>query len=482
MRSLTLRLSAIALLQLTASVVHAAPGAGFVRADGAPLDPTRDGLSPTREAPPSTLESTAERAAHADWVWVRADASLDVLTMISRSEVGREMDRVELRRGDDDFEPVRLVTESSDRYEAPRAYRSLVVAFGGGVELVNAAGTVLARARVTGPFGVAGALRLRLRAVVVRYDEHGDPADRITERRLTTQLRTALAAWGQCGIGVSESMPVTFAAPPPPHLLAVGAGYGLPASGGLVSLRIAGKPLRANVAKGASPLGAALTLAAAGRALGFRVDVAENERSSAQAGASVDLSFRTRAGKPVALSAPGPLTGDATLDVRIGEVDLRDGLEHFREEDSQTGTLEERTLLRGLLGAGGLESDPTQITLVLVPAFSGSGARLGESFIPSDGSTLAPMVIVDQRGASMGAASMVAPHELGHVLLDQAGHPDAFGADTPSQLMDSDASDGSAYGPRRLTLDECRLARQRSLSRKLVEKWPLRAVPMSSGR
>jgi hypothetical protein len=185
----------------------------------------------------------------------------------------------------------------------------------------------------------------------------------------------------------------------------------------------------------------------------------------------VDLSFRTRAGRLVELTAPGPVSSDATLDVRIGAVDLRDGLEHFREEDSQTGTLEERTLLRAVA-----DGDPTRVTLALVPAFAGTGARLGESFIPSDGSTLAPMVLVDQRGVSMGAASMVAPHELGHVLLDQPGHPDAFGVDTPTRLMDSDASDASAYGPRRLTLDECKLARERSLARGILERWPLRPL------
>lgn len=466
-----------------ASAEPVAARIGFVRADGSWLDPDKDGVSPTREAPPSTLETEAERAAHVDWVRVGGAAALDRITLVSRSVAGREMDRVVLRRGEGGFEPIRLVTESSDRYEAARMYRSAVVEFGGAIELLDAHEQVLARARVTGPFGLAGALRLRVRALVVRYDDRGASgaggSDREAERRLTRDLRSALTAWGQCGIGVSDAMPITFVPKPASHLLAVGAGYGLPASGGSVALTVAGKPLRIRLSKGASPLGVALQIAAAGRKLGFRVDVAENERSMAQAGASVDLSFRTRAGAPVELSAPGPLTDDATLDLRIGVVDLRDGLDHFREEDSQTGTLEERTLLRGILGTprANSSSDPTQVALVLVPAFSGSGARLGESFIPSDGSTLAPMVIVDQRGVSMGSASMVAPHELGHVLLDQPGHPDAFGTDTPTRLMDSDASDGSAYGPRRITLDECRIARERSLSRKLLEKWPLGAWP-----
>lgn len=463
---------AIALAATASRADISEPFAEFVRSDGSALDPSKDGASPTREAPGSTLESQVEKDGHPDWLRVRARSGVSEVTLISRSEVGREMDRVILRRRGNAFEGVRLVTEQSDRIDAQGVYRSLVVDFGGAVELVAGA-AVASRLRVTGPFGVAGALRLRIRAMVVRYDDSGasgaGSSDGDAQRRIARDLRLALAAWTQCGIGTGADMPITFVSKPPAHLLAVGTGYGLPASGGVVRFAIAGRALSVPVQKGTSALGAALVIATAARHLGFHVDVAENERSLAQAGASADLSFRTRAGKLVELTSPGPVSSDATLDVRIGVVDLRDGLDHFREEDSQTGTLEERTLLRAVS-----DGDPTRITMALVPAFAGTGARLGESFIPSDGSTLAPMVLVDQRGVSMGAASMVAPHELGHVLLDQPGHPDAFGVDTPTRLMDSDASDASAYGPRRLTLDECELARDRSLARGILERWPLR--------
>ncbi len=467
MRSLT----ALAVLLLATSAA-AEPRAGFVRADGAWLDPSTDSASPTREPPASTLESQREKDAHPDWLRVRAET--EAVTVVSRSAVGREMDRVVLRARAGMFEAVRLVTEQSDRHDAGGAYRSVVVDFGGSVELYGDGPRPVMSLRVAGPFGLASALRLRMRAVVVRYDDSGasgpGATDSDAQRRVARDLRLALAAWNQCGIGVGADMPITFVAKPPAHLLAVGAGYGLPASGGTVRLQLAGQPLSVAIGKGTSALGAALLIADAARKLGYRVEIAENERSLAQAQSSVDLSFRTRTGKLATLSASAPVSDDATLDVRIGEVDLRDGLEHFREEDSQTGTLEERTLLRAVS-----DGDPTRVTLVLIPAFGGSGARLGESFIPSDGSTLAPMVLVDQRGVSMGAASMVAPHELGHVLLDQPGHPDAFGVDTPTRLMDSDASDPSAYGPRRLTLDECKLARSRSLARGLLERWPMQA-------
>ena len=43
-------------------------------------------------------------------------------------------------------------------------------------------------------------------------------------------------------------------------------------------------------------------------------------------------------------------------------------------------------------------------------------------------------------------------HELGHVLLQVAGHPDDFGSDLPTSLMDADAADSSIFGPRRLSV------------------------------
>jgi hypothetical protein len=42
--------------------------------------------------------------------------------------------------------------------------------------------------------------------------------------------------------------------------------------------------------------------------------------------------------------------------------------------------------------------------------------------------------------------------------LDVAGHPDDFGHDTPTRLMDADSADPSAFGPRRLSVQECERA------------------------
>ena len=56
------------------------------------------------------------------------------------------------------------------------------------------------------------------------------------------------------------------------------------------------------------------------------------------------------------------------------------------------------------------------------------------------------------------------------------GHPDDFGVDVPTLLMDSDAADPSAFGPRRLSLADCARAYRQSgpgASIPLLAIWPL---------
>ena len=73
-----------------------------------------------------------------------------------------------------------------------------------------------------------------------------------------------------------------------------------------------------------------------------------NARIAPGATGSVDVSVRRRDGQLVAVEPVGgaPLSTDASLVVRIGSVDLSDGLQHFGDMDSVAGTLEERTLLK----------------------------------------------------------------------------------------------------------------------------------------
>jgi hypothetical protein len=145
----------------------------------------------------------------------------------------------------------------------------------------------------------------------------------------------------------------------------------------------------------------------------------------------------------------------------------------FGDMDSPSGTLEERSLVKSL------EPVTRGAHVVYVPYFSGGG-RIGESFIYGDGSSVRNVVIVDRSGARARQSSHAVAHELGHVLLDMPGHPDDFGKDTPHLLMDSDASDASAYGPRRLTNDECaRIVRESGPRSKapILEVLPRGPVP-----
>jgi hypothetical protein len=155
---------------------------------------------------------------------------------------------------------------------------------------------------------------------------------------------------------------------------------------------------------------------------------------------------------------------DATLSVNVGAVDLTDGLQHFGDTDSVAGTLEERALVKAVE-----DGDPRTIEVIVVPFFAGGG-RIGESFIASDGSSMRNVVIIDRAGVRARRTSFTLAHELGHVILDEPGHPDDYGVDTPTLLMDSDASDSSPFGPRRLTVDEC--------SRALKQAGPSARVPL----
>ena len=111
-----------------------------------------------------------------------------------------------------------------------------------------------------------------------------------------------------------------------------------------------------------------------------------------------------------------------------------------------------------------------------MPSFDQSG-RIGESFIDDDGAGIQNTVIIDRAALRAGPRSYALAHELGHILLDMPGHPDDYGVDQANSLMDSDASDASLHGPRRLTLADCERALLESGPNAripLAEPWPLR--------
>jgi hypothetical protein len=249
-----------------------------------------------------------------------------------------------------------------------------------------------------------------------------------------------------------------------------------------VRLRVDGHDVTLPVARGAVPARVADAFVRSLERLRLVGVVSTNARIAPGAGGSDDVSVRRRDGRLVAVDAPAgdaPVCTDATLAVRIGSVDLSDGLQHFGDMDSVAGTLEERTLIKGLD-----DGDPRTIEVIVVPFFGGGG-RIGESFIASDLSSVRNVVILDRAGIRARRSSLTLAHELGHVLMDMPGHPDDFGIDTPTRLMDSDGSDASPFGPRRLTVEECaRVIRQAGPGARtpLLVDWPLAPLPTPGAR
>lgn len=361
--------------------------------------------------------------------------------------------------------PIRLVIDDVDRNHVVSRERSLRGEVGGAL-VVRAAGRKLQAIRVAGPrrspLGPIGISRARVRPIVMRLNQGGAPAIGGTDGGaiglVRSEMNLAAAVWGQCGITFRGGPDVSLASPPPAHLLSFGDDLGLPAAGGEVRFLIDRRAISIPLTRGATSAEMARVAATAATRAGFQAILSPNARIAPGAAPSVDISVRHLDGTPANLEpwpAGIPLSTDPSLSVRIGAVDLADGLDHFTDSDSMAGTLEERTLLKALD-----DGDPSTIEVVVVPFFSGGG-RIGESFIFSDQSSLRNMVLVDRAGVRARRSSLTLAHELGHVLMDMPGHPDDHGVDTPTLLMDADASDGSAFGPRRLRVEDCvRVMRQ----------------------
>jgi hypothetical protein len=293
------------------------------------------------------------------------------------------------------------------------------------------------------------------------------------------EIAGAAAAWGECGVsfGPLESVVARVVDPPPPYLLALGNDLGLPASGGHLRFRVDGaKLVDVTTRDGQNPREVAREVALAIERVGFTAIVSLNARIASGAEGSVDVLVHRPGGGLARLERVDlgtPVSSDPSLAARIGAVDLTDGLAHFGDVDSASGTLEERTLLKALD-----DGDPGTVEVVIVPFFTGGG-RIGESFIGGDRSSLRDIVLLDRAGVRARTSSMTLAHELGHILLDVPGHPDDYGIDTPTRLMDADASDASPFGPRRLTLGECARVVHESgpLARSpLLREWPLTPI------
>jgi hypothetical protein len=397
--------------------------------------------------------------------------------------------------------PLRLVIDDVDRNHPLVADRSIKADIGGAIVL-RSEGRKAQMIRVLGPrklprdlfdthsgvqLGSIGRLRATLRPFVVRVTPGGAPAIGGTDAgaidALRAELGSASAIWGQCGVtfGDPRQLDVRLVDPPPSHLVAIGDDLGIAASGGEIRLRAADKTIVVSTSAGETPDRVARNLARQADRAGLAAVVSPNARIGPGLAPSVDVSLRRKDGALVSIeTAPGsPLSTDATLSVRIGSVDLSDGLQHFTDMDAMAGTLEERTLLKAID-----DGDPTTIEVVVVPLFAGGG-RIGESFIGSDLSSVRNVVLLDRAGIRARKSSLTLAHELGHVLMDLPGHPDDYGVDTPTLLMDSDAADASPFGPRRITLQECaRVVRQSGPTGRvpLLAEWPVAPIPTSEVR
>ncbi len=387
-------------------------------------------------------------------------------------------------------ELLRLVTDRIDRDHPAARGRSLIAELGGGVAIALPSGLHLTIVRVGGPrvtpAGPIARLRGRVRATIVRATAGGatpvGATEALAEQVFGDELARTQRVWGACGLGFElEGGKPRVVDPPPPHMVAIGCDLGLPASGGKLQLRADGKDVGADIPAGSTPARAAHLLAVAIERAGLRAVLSANARISSAAHPSVDVLVRKRDGSlaRVELPASGALSTDATLTACLGEADLADGLDHFTDVDSATGTVEERALLKAFD-----DHDPTTLDVLLFPAFRG-GRRIGETFITADGGGLRNLVAIDRAGVRAEGATATLAHELGHVLLDQPGHADDFGVDTPTRLMDSDAADPSAHGPRRLTEAECgRMLAQhgpRSPTGTLTA-WPFEPIPLEPAK
>jgi hypothetical protein len=381
--------------------------------------------------------------------------------------------------------PLRFAIDDVDRNHPLVAERSIKAALGGAI-VFRHAGRKAQMIRILGPrsspAGPIARLRATIRPLVVRVTRGGAPSvggtDAGAVEALRSELAVASAVWGQCGItfGDPRSFEVRLVDPPPSHLVAVGDDLGIPARGGEVRLRVDGKTIAVTTLSGETADRVAAHVARAAERAGLVAIVSPNARIGPGAGPSVDVSLRRKDGTLAAVDSERgqPLSTDPTLSVRIGSVDLSDGLEHFTDLDAMAGTLEERTLVKALD-----DGDPATIEVIVVPLFAGGG-RIGESFIASDLSSVRNVVLLDRAGIRARRSSLTLAHELGHVLMDMPGHPDDYGIDTPTLLMDSDAADASPYGPRRISLDECaRVVRQAGPNARLpmLVEWPIAPIP-----
>jgi len=376
---------------------------------------------------------------------------------------------------------VRLAVDQVDRNHPSTRERTVVAEVGGKLSVRVSEESEL-RFRVGAPEaleeGGPGRYGVKLRARILRTFPGGPTSvgasDEEAKRIVFEQIQVSSQLWGQCGVsfGPRDTMDIEVVDPPDISMLTVGCRGGLSAAGGHIDLKIGGRRVFVRTSAGQSPHTVSARLASAIRRSGHIVDHFRNGQIEHDALPSFDLVITDKAGDPVSIEGTegASFTNDATLGVCHHSLELSDGLDHFNDFNAAAGTPEERLLLRALQ-----DDDSSTIELLVVPSFSGKG-RIGESFIYTPGASLQNALILDRGGLRAGARSFTLAHELGHILLDLPGHPDDRGVDAPTSLMDADAADSTIFGPRRLSLEDCKRALRQSGRRApvpLIYDWPL---------
>ncbi len=436
------------------------------------IDPTQDAVAPTLAVPndrdlPRRDGSCADPRCIRIAAFAPADANLSRAALERFAPDGSDLRElaVLLRHDGEAWRSpwMRLVVDSVDEGAPGVSGRVLHVRLR---DVVQArVGAATQSVRVGRPGDEDGPLAARQGRIRIRVLRHGgvpaignDDAGAVELAR--NQVAVANEVWLQClaGFGDPQQADVQVVDTPPPFLLSIAHDDGLRAAGGEVTFR-AGEHTVGPVAipRGSVPVDTARQIADALRARNLEAVVRANPRTANGADQGADVLVYAE-GQPVALNrvSDRPLSTDTRQRVRIGRVDLSDGLQPFRNSNAAAGSLEERTLLHAVA-----DRDPTTLDIVIVNGFT-NGGRQGEAFIESDHGAFSNVVILDRSGIRQQRAAWTQSHELGHVLLDIPFHPDDLGPDRPWLLMDADSSSPFVTGPKRLTAQECARVRHRS--------------------
>ncbi|MCP4675651.1 MAG: hypothetical protein GY854_09135 [Deltaproteobacteria bacterium] len=383
------------------------------------------------------------------------------------TETGRVRDRLELRSFAADKNGalvapwIVLVTNMQDRSASEFAGFSLMARLGDRIE---------ARARIGGatsgtwtiPVGQAESQgsprRLRLHVVVLKQFAGGLPLAGGSSRGARAVMRHQVEVLGevlaQCTIEpvVLTDASIDISDPPGACLLAVGERFGLPSAGGEVRLMVDGVRLGPwKIGSGYSPQETARLLSHHLSDAGFRVELSNNRKAPDHALATSDILVRRADGSLAEMSPwpDRPLSTDSRQSLEIGIVNLAGGINAYDENAASSGTLEERTLIKALS-----DTDDRTVDVFVVNHFSSRVGKQGESFIRAGESSLKNAVVIDLNALGRARQSYTLSHEIGHVLLDDLGHPDTRGDNRTWLLMHSNSS-SAVGGPRRLTAKEC---------------------------